>query len=161
VSVDAQVLPTGVDRVDGELSSTVSGNGSGSVDVDIAIIDTGIVLSHPDLNVVGGVNCSTGRSFVDGLVAAARPAEAWAADAEAAVRSTNNAIARLNLEFGRLALDEASFEYSSMMSRIQTIRRLGVEAGEDAHVQAAGSNSTFAFSAGTVVPSRRTPHVSG
>jgi hypothetical protein len=60
------------------------------------------------------------------LVAAARPEEARAAvaGAEAAVRSTNNASARLNLEFGKLALDEASFEYAAMMPRIQAIRRL-------------------------------------
>jgi len=55
--IDGQVTPTGIDRVDGELSSTVSGNGSGAVDADVAILDTGIA-SHPDLNVVGGVNCT-------------------------------------------------------------------------------------------------------
>jgi subtilisin len=55
VHLAAQTLPTGINRVDGERSSTVSGNGSGSVNVDIAIIDTGIDTSHPDLNVVGGV----------------------------------------------------------------------------------------------------------
>jgi len=66
VSIAAQTLPTGINRVDGELSSAVSGNGSGSVDVDIAIIDTGIDRTHPDLNVVGGKNCSTGTSFTDG-----------------------------------------------------------------------------------------------
>ena len=66
VQIAAQVLPTGIDRVDGELSSTVSGNGAGSVDVDVAVIDTGISVSHPDLNVAGGVNCSTGRGFDDG-----------------------------------------------------------------------------------------------
>jgi subtilisin len=60
----AQTLPTGIDRIDGELSSTVSGNGSGTVDVDVAIIDTGIA-SHPDLNVVGGVNCVGGSGFND------------------------------------------------------------------------------------------------
>src|SRR5438132_275460 len=71
--------------------------------------------------------------------AAARPEEARAAvaGAEAAVRSTNSASARLNLEFGRLALDEASFEYAAMIPRIQAIRRLGAEAGEDTQVQAA------------------------
>ena len=46
-----QILPRGVNRADGELSSTISGNGAGSVDGDIAILDTGIQLSHPDLNV--------------------------------------------------------------------------------------------------------------
>ena len=47
----AQTLPTGVNRVDGDLSSTKSGNGFGSVNADIAIIDTGIDLDHPDLYV--------------------------------------------------------------------------------------------------------------
>jgi subtilisin len=61
-----QQLPTGIDRIDGELSSTISGNGSGSVNVDVAVIDTGIDIDHPDLNVVGGVNCSTGTSYDDG-----------------------------------------------------------------------------------------------
>ncbi len=66
VTTAAQSLPTGINRVDGELSSTAAGNGSGSVDVDIAIIDTGIDVTHPDLNVVGGKNCSTGTSYNDG-----------------------------------------------------------------------------------------------
>ena len=47
----AQTVPTGVNRVDGDLSSTKSGNAFGSVNADIAIIDTGIDLDHPDLNV--------------------------------------------------------------------------------------------------------------
>ncbi len=46
-----QSLPTGVNRVDGDLSSTKSGDGSGDVNVDIGIMDTGIDLDHPDLNV--------------------------------------------------------------------------------------------------------------
>src|SRR6266550_1886722 len=60
VSIDAQTLPTGIDRIDGELSSTVSGNGSGTVNVDVAVIDTGVDLDHPDLNVftAGAKNCS-------------------------------------------------------------------------------------------------------
>jgi subtilisin len=66
VSATAQTLPTGVDRIEGDQSSTVSGNGSGSVNVPVAVIDTGIDLDHPDLNVVGGVNCSSGPSFDDG-----------------------------------------------------------------------------------------------
>lgn len=66
VSIAAQSLPTGIDRIDGELSSTLSGDGGGSVNVGVAVIDTGIDTSHPDLNVVGGKNCSTGRSYDDG-----------------------------------------------------------------------------------------------
>jgi subtilisin family serine protease len=64
VSIQAQTLPTGINRIDGELSSTVSGNGSGSVNVDVAVIDTGISTSHPDLNVVGGRICN-GSTFND------------------------------------------------------------------------------------------------
>jgi subtilisin len=55
--IAAQTLPTGIDRIDGELSSAVSGNGSGEVNVDIAVIDTGIDLDHPDLNANHGTNC--------------------------------------------------------------------------------------------------------
>jgi subtilisin family serine protease len=56
-TLTAQTLPTGVDRIDGDLSSTRSGNGSGSVPINVAVLDTGIDLDHPDLNVVGGKNC--------------------------------------------------------------------------------------------------------
>ncbi len=66
VSIEAQTLPTGINRIDGELSSTVSGNGSGSVNVDVAVIDTGIDTSHPDLNVAGGKSCIGSPSFKDG-----------------------------------------------------------------------------------------------
>ena len=66
VQTTAQSVPTGVSRIDGPLSGTVSGDGAGRVDVDIAVIDTGIDTKHPDLNVVGGVNCSTGTGYEDG-----------------------------------------------------------------------------------------------
>ena len=46
-----QTLPTGINRIDGDQSSTKSGNGNGNVDVDIAILDSGIDLKHSDLNV--------------------------------------------------------------------------------------------------------------
>ena len=65
VGTMAQTVPTGVRRIDGPLSGTLSGNGAGAVDVDIAVIDTGIDLDHPDLNVAGGVNCSTGTDYDD------------------------------------------------------------------------------------------------
>jgi subtilisin len=54
-----QCLPTGIDRIDADASTAQSGNGEGSVDIDIAVLDTGIDLNHPDLNVVGGKDCTT------------------------------------------------------------------------------------------------------
>jgi subtilisin len=62
--IQAQTMPTGINRIDGELSSTVSGNGAGAVAVDVAIIDTGIG-PNSDLNIVGGTNCVGGSSFND------------------------------------------------------------------------------------------------
>ena len=66
-TVAPQVIPTGVLRINGDISSTVAGNGSGSVNVDVAVIDTGIS-NHSDLNIVGGINCSKGKAtkFADG-----------------------------------------------------------------------------------------------
>lgn len=53
VHMNSQVLPTGIKRVGADLSSATSGNeiGKDNVDADIAILDTGISLSHSDLNV--------------------------------------------------------------------------------------------------------------
>ena len=56
-AVQAQSLPAGINRIDADVSSALAGNGSGAVDADIAIYDTGVQTNHPDLNVVGGVNC--------------------------------------------------------------------------------------------------------
>ena len=48
----AQTLPWGIKRIDADTSSTRAGNGSGSVsNVNAYIIDSGIDLRHPDLNV--------------------------------------------------------------------------------------------------------------
>jgi len=62
VKVFAQSLPTGVNRIDGDLSATKSGDSSGSVNADIAILDTGIDLNHPDLNVYKQVTFVPGTS---------------------------------------------------------------------------------------------------
>jgi subtilisin family serine protease len=51
MQISAQTIPTGINRIDGDFSSAASGNGQDSVNVDIAIIDTGVNLTHPDLNV--------------------------------------------------------------------------------------------------------------
>lgn len=51
-----QTIPTGVDRIDADLTTAGTIDGY-KVDSDIAIIDTGIDRNHPDLNVVRGVTC--------------------------------------------------------------------------------------------------------
>lgn len=51
----AQTTPTGVKRIQADQNSTALAN---PVDIDVAIIDTGIDLGHPDLNVVKNVGCN-------------------------------------------------------------------------------------------------------
>ena len=61
MTIGAQILPAGINRIDAELNATVvAARTTGGVNVDIAIIDTGIDLTHPELNVVKNV------SFVNG-----------------------------------------------------------------------------------------------
>ena len=62
VKAFSQTLPTGVNRVDGDLSATKSNDGTGSVDIDIAVLDTGIDLGHPDLNVYKHTTFVSGTS---------------------------------------------------------------------------------------------------
>ena len=57
-----QVIPWGITRIGATTSSAASGNGSDAVDIDIAILDTGIDTDHPDLLVAGGVNYAGGFS---------------------------------------------------------------------------------------------------
>jgi subtilisin family serine protease len=57
----AQTIPTGIDRMDAELRFTGT-----DADVDIAIIDTGIDLDHPDLKVAGSTNCARFGGCLDG-----------------------------------------------------------------------------------------------
>lgn len=60
VEVASQTIPTGVSRIGTRLSTAARINGVDQrVDADVAIVDTGIDKAHPDLNVVGGVNCSS------------------------------------------------------------------------------------------------------
>ncbi|RME13682.1 MAG: peptidase S8 [Ardenticatenia bacterium] len=63
-----QTVPPGIARIGATVSSVVAGDGTGMVDVDVAVIDSGIDVDHPDLNVVGGYNCLGGpkRQFDDG-----------------------------------------------------------------------------------------------
>ena len=58
LSVNAQLLPRGVDRINAELDPTANIDSvDDRVDADIAILDTGIDLDHPELNVYKYTNC--------------------------------------------------------------------------------------------------------
>ena len=63
VKASVQTLPDGINRIDAETNATAQIDGVDvRVNVDVAIIDTGIDPSHADLNVVGGVNFTKGKS---------------------------------------------------------------------------------------------------
>ena len=65
VSIAAQVTPTGIERISAaaNVGLDIDGTDDLRVDVDVAVIDTGVDLQHPDLNVMGGVNCAGGGPF--------------------------------------------------------------------------------------------------
>jgi subtilisin family serine protease len=52
VPLATQILPTGIDRIDADRSPAISGDNTGRTRADIAILDTGVQVDHPDLNVV-------------------------------------------------------------------------------------------------------------
>jgi subtilisin len=59
----SQVVPWGVDRINAARAWEASHGGDG---VKVAVLDSGIDLSHPDLKVVGGVNeVDPGKSYND------------------------------------------------------------------------------------------------
>jgi subtilisin family serine protease len=65
---DAQVVPTGLDRIGASTNPALQIDGVDTlrVDADVAVLDSGIDLQHPDLNVVGGVDCVAGPTCVAG-----------------------------------------------------------------------------------------------
>jgi subtilisin len=68
VTTTAQTTPTGIDRANADASPTAAIDGSDNrVDVDVAVIDTGVDLDHADLNVytAGAVNCARGGKSAD------------------------------------------------------------------------------------------------
>jgi subtilisin family serine protease len=59
-----QTVPTGIQRIFADENTNIDIDGTDDrVDVDVAVIDTGIDLDHPDLNVFRSVNCSGGSPF--------------------------------------------------------------------------------------------------
>ena len=60
----SQSVPVGIDRVDADLNPTKAGDGSGSVDADIAVLDSGVA-DLPDLDLEGGIDCTNTGSFAD------------------------------------------------------------------------------------------------
>ncbi len=63
-----QTLPTGVDRVDAESNPIAAIDNSGpNLNIDVAVIDTGITPGHLDLNFGGGPSLPcAGNTYVDG-----------------------------------------------------------------------------------------------
>ena len=59
-SIEAQTVATGVGRIFATTNPNISINGVHDyiVDADVAVIDTGIDLDNPDLNVIMGINCN-------------------------------------------------------------------------------------------------------
>mgnify|MGYP000353499030 FL=1 len=58
VSAISQQMPTGLPRIFADLTELdIDQIDDYRVDVDVAVLDTGIDIQHPDLNVVGGANC--------------------------------------------------------------------------------------------------------
>lgn len=64
ITMHEQEIPVGIQRIGTLNNTTASINGADQrVDVDIAILDSGIRVNHADLNVAGGYNCmSSNRS---------------------------------------------------------------------------------------------------
>jgi subtilisin family serine protease len=60
-SIQAQEMPTGIERTFADVNANlgIDGQDDYRVDVDVAVIDTGIDLQHSDLNVVSGVTCTS------------------------------------------------------------------------------------------------------
>ncbi|MBT5753528.1 MAG: S8 family serine peptidase [Acidimicrobiaceae bacterium] len=58
-STTGQSTPTGITRILTDTTAVdIDSNDDYRVDVDVAVIDTGVDFEHPDLNVAGGVTCS-------------------------------------------------------------------------------------------------------
>ena len=80
ISTASQSVDWGITKINADVSSTASGDGSGSVTgVNVYVIDTGVDVTHPDLNVVNHVSffpdamnadCNGHGTGVAGIIAA-------------------------------------------------------------------------------------------
>ena len=63
----AQYIPYGISRVHADVSKTASIDAVDPprIDVNVAVLDTGVDTGHDDLNVAGGYSCAKGRSYDD------------------------------------------------------------------------------------------------
>ena len=62
---ETQIVPTGVERIfaTGNPNIDIDGVDDFRVDVDVAVIDTGVDFQHPDLDVRPGIDCASGSPF--------------------------------------------------------------------------------------------------
>lgn len=65
-TISEQTTPTGIQRIFANTNAEIDMDGIDDyrVDVDVAVIDTGVDFQHPDLNVAGGVNCYYWLPFI-------------------------------------------------------------------------------------------------
>ena len=57
-AASTQFVSASVRRIQGTTSSAASGDGTGDVPINIAVLDSGVQPRHPDLNVAGSVDCT-------------------------------------------------------------------------------------------------------
>jgi subtilisin family serine protease len=60
-----QIETRGFRRVGGDLSSAHAGDHHGAVNVNVAVLDSGIQVNQPELDVRGGVDCTGGHTIGD------------------------------------------------------------------------------------------------
>ena len=61
--VTREVTPPGIDRIEADMSvsAAIDGADRPRINVDVAVLDTGIDKDHPDLNLVGGFDLRQGQ----------------------------------------------------------------------------------------------------